>query len=264
MEPNSIYALDNAAQEASARFDALAAMYDPGTIRHLEQVGVTSGWRCLEVGGGGGSIAAWLAARVGPTGQVLVTDINPRFLESLQAPNLEVRRHDIVNDPLPEAAFDLIHSRLVLLHLPEREKVLDRLVAALKPGGWLIDEEFDGSSMPPNDAANPGEVLLKVLIASRRVMQDRGADDRTFGRRLFSRLRAHGLVDVAAEGSIFMWHAGSPGPSLLRANAEQLHRNMIDAGYLTEEEYTQDLIRLDDPDFIMPSPIMWTARGRRP
>jgi ubiquinone/menaquinone biosynthesis C-methylase UbiE len=264
MELNSVYSLDNAAKEASTRFDALAAMYDPGTIRHLEQVGVTSGWRCLEVGGGGGSIAAWLASRVGPAGHVLVTDINPRFLESLQAANLEVRHHDIVNDPLPESAFDLIHSRLVLLHLPEREKVLDRLVAALKPGGWLVDEEFDVSSIQPNDTANPGEVLLKVLTATPQVMQDHGADDRTFGRRLFSRLRAHGLVDVAAEGSIFMWHAGSPGASLLRANAEQLHRNMIDAGYITEEEFAQDLARLDDPAFMTPAPIMWTARGRRP
>jgi SAM-dependent methyltransferase len=261
---NPTYSLDNAAKEASSRFDALAAMYDPVTIRHLKNRGVSPGWHCLEIGGGGGSIAAWLAARVGPAGCVLVTDIDPRFLESLQFPNLEVRRHDIVNDPLPEAAFDLVHSRLVLLHLPEREKALARMVAALKPGGWLVDEEFDASSMPPNPVVNPGEVLLKTLIATRRVMQDRGADDSGFARRLFSRLRAHGLVDVEAEACLFMWHSGSPGASLLRANFEQLHSNMIDAGYITEQEFKEDLARLDDPNFMMPSPIMWTAWGRRP
>ena len=94
-------------------------------------------------------------------------------------------------------------------------------------------------------------------------MQDRGADDRVFARRLFSRLRAHGLVDVAAEAGIFMWRSGSPGASLLRANFEQLRSNMIDAGYITEEEFNQDIARLDDPGFMMPSPIMWTAWGRR-
>jgi hypothetical protein len=99
------YLLDNAGREDSARFAALAAILDPGTIRHLEERGITSGWHCLEVGGGGGSIAAWLAARVGPAGRVLVTDIDPRFLESLHLPNLEVRRHDIATDALPEAAF---------------------------------------------------------------------------------------------------------------------------------------------------------------
>ncbi|HTC75094.1 MAG TPA: methyltransferase domain-containing protein [Edaphobacter sp.] len=261
---NSVYTLDNAGREASARFAALAAMYDPVTIRHLEDRGVSSGWHCLEVGGGGGSIAAWLAARVGSTGRVLVTDIDPRFLESLHIPNLEVRRHDIVNDSLPEGAFDLVHSRLVLLHLPEREKALARMVAALKPGGWLVDEEFDASSMLPNPVVNPGEVLLKTLTATRRVMEDRGADDSGFARRLFSRLRAHGLVNVAAEACIFMWDSGSPGASLLRANFDQLRSNMIDAGYITEEEFNQDIVRLNDPSFMMPSPIMWTAWGRVP
>jgi tRNA A58 N-methylase Trm61 len=82
----SAYVLDNAGKEASARFAALAAMLDPETIRHLEERGIGSGWHCLEVGGGGGSIATWLAARVGPPGHVLATDIDPRFLESLQIP----------------------------------------------------------------------------------------------------------------------------------------------------------------------------------
>ena len=95
-------------------------------------------------------------------------------------------------------------------------------------------------------------------------MEDRGADDRGFARLLFSRLRAHGLVDVAAEANIFMWHSRSAGVSLLRANFEQLRSNMIDAGYITEEEFNQDIARLDDPGFMMPSPIMWTAWGRRP
>ncbi|WP_433965923.1 methyltransferase domain-containing protein [Tunturiibacter gelidiferens] len=256
------YLLDNAGKEASARFAALAAIFDPGTIRHLEERGLTSGWHCLEVGGGGGSIAAWLAARVGSTGRVLVTDIDPRFLESLQVTNLEVRRHNIVNDALPEAAFDLVHSRLVLLHLPERERALARMVAALKPGGWLVDEEFD-SSIDLVSSANPGEVYSKTYVAMARTMDSRGVD-RRFGRRLFGRLRAHGFVDVAAEGRTFMWHSGSPGVSLLRSNYEQLRSAMIDAGYITEREFNEDLAGLDDPGFMMPSPILWTVWGRRP
>src|SRR3982074_3736297 len=92
----SPYLLDNAAREAPARFAALSAMFDIGTIQHLEQRGVAPGWHCWEVGGGGGSIASWLSRRVGPDGRVLVTDIDPRFLETLKVPNLEVRRHNVV------------------------------------------------------------------------------------------------------------------------------------------------------------------------
>src|SRR5690349_7201504 len=102
----SRYIFDNAAEEPTAqRFASLEALYDPRTIRFLEETGIGPGWRCLEVGGGSGSIAAWLADRVGPAGRVLVTYIDPRFLAALGAadrPHVEVLRHDVGVDPLPE------------------------------------------------------------------------------------------------------------------------------------------------------------------
>jgi SAM-dependent methyltransferase len=258
---NSAYVLDNAGKGAPERFAALADAFDLGTMRHLKDRGIAQGWRCLEVGGGGGSIATWLSARVGPSGRVIVTDIDPRYLESLKLPNLEVRRHDIVNDPLPEASFDLIHARLVLVHLPEREKVLTRLVAALKPGGWLVDEEFD-SCLVPDPTLSSVEVFSKTHRAMLRVMHDRGVET-GFGRRLFGLLRALGLSDVGAEGRTSMWPSGSPGPSLMRSNYEQLRSAMIETGFITKKEFDQDLAGLDDPNFLVPSPLLWAAWGRR-
>jgi SAM-dependent methyltransferase len=257
------YALDNAAAQAGDRFAALRAMFDAGTIRHLEERGVARGWHCLEVGGGGGSIAAWLSERVGPTGRVVVTDINTRFLETLRRPNLEVLQHDIVTDPLPEAAFDLIHARLVLMHLPERDAVLSRLAAALKPGGWLLDEEFDVFSSRADPDLNSGEDLLKTVIAMDHVLTGRGVEMR-FGRLLFGRLRALGLADVASEARLVMIGSGSVGASLIRANFDQLREAMITGGHLTAEEFERDIKRLEDPDFRTPSPTLWAAWGRRP
>src|SRR5262245_6230837 len=100
------YTFDNSGAQAAARFTALATIFDPGTIRHLEEIGVDKGWSCLEVGAGGGSIAEWLCDQVGSTGQVVATDIDTRFLETLGKCNLDVRRHDIGSAPLPQAAFD--------------------------------------------------------------------------------------------------------------------------------------------------------------
>jgi hypothetical protein len=60
------YLLANSGSEAQTRFASLSELFDPGTIRHLDNRGVSRGWRCLEVGGGGGSVASWLADRVGP------------------------------------------------------------------------------------------------------------------------------------------------------------------------------------------------------
>ncbi len=127
-------------RESGARMDILARLFDSTTRRVLDGVGVAAGWRCLEIGGGGGSVARWLAERVGARGHVLCTDLDTRIIEQGRAAapaNLEVMRHDIANDPLPTGAFDLIHARLVFLHVIERERALQSVVEALKPGaGW--------------------------------------------------------------------------------------------------------------------------------
>ena len=259
----SSYALENSAPQASDRFDALRTMFDPGTISHLDRLGVTRGWHCLEVGGGSGSIAAWLSERVGPTGRVVVTDINTRFLGAIKRPNLDICQHDIVTDPLPEGAFDLVHARLVLMHLEQREDVLARVVKALKPGGWLLDEEFDVVSLRANPELSPGEELLNTETAFYRVLNQRGVD-LSFGRILFGRLRALGLTHVSAEGRLSMWTDRSAGAALLRSNFEQLREAMIQSGYITSRELAHDIARLDDPNFVTPSPTLWAVQGRRP
>lgn len=75
---------------------SVEAWLGPGTMRLLEARGVSEGRHCLEVGAGGGTIPVWLCQRVGPTGRVVATDIDMRFLDVIERPNLEVRRHDII------------------------------------------------------------------------------------------------------------------------------------------------------------------------
>ena len=137
------YTLDNQWREARERLRLLEISCDPATERHLDDLGVGAGWDCLEVGAGGGSVVRMLCDRVGPEGRVLAVDLEPRLLDRMTEPNLEVRRLDVVAEALPEAAFDLVHTRAVLLHIPQREEVLASLVRALRPGGILLLEEMD-------------------------------------------------------------------------------------------------------------------------
>jgi trans-aconitate methyltransferase len=65
----------------------------------------------------------------------LATDVDLRFLGRLERPGLAIMRHNVVTDRPPAARFDLVQGPVVLEHLPEREAVLDRLTAALAPGG---------------------------------------------------------------------------------------------------------------------------------
>jgi SAM-dependent methyltransferase len=257
------YVFDNAADQTRERFAALPRLFDPGTFRHLAALGVSAGWHCLEVGAGGGSVARWLAEQVGPAGSVLATDIDTRFLEPLAGPTLAVQRHDITTDPLPEAVFDLVHTRLVLAHLPERDAVLGRLVHALKPGGWLLLEEFDSLSLLADAGQNPVEGWPPVFTAMLRLMTARGVDLR-LGRLLPGRLRAHGLVDVDGEARAFLVQPGGPWIDLLRANVEQLREPMRAAEGWSAEDFDRKLAALDNADRINPSPLLWAVWGRRP
>jgi SAM-dependent methyltransferase len=237
-------------------------MFDAATKRYLSGCGLGQGWHCLEVGAGGGSIAVWLSKRIGSTGRVIATDIDTRFLQGKKARNLQVWRHDITCDPLPKHAFDLVHSRMMLIHLPERDQVLRRLVAALKPGGWLVAEEFDGLSLSADPTISPGEVVLKTYQAMQRLNKDRGVDGR-YGRLLFGRFRTLGLEKVASEGRTFMVQKGVGAARLLRASFELRRTAMLQAGYLAEDEFDRDMQSMENSQFMMPSPILWTALGRK-
>jgi 2-polyprenyl-3-methyl-5-hydroxy-6-metoxy-1,4-benzoquinol methylase len=257
------YVFDNAAEQAPARFSALSELYDENTIRHLTKIGVAQGWRCWEIGAGQGSIARWLSRQVRPTGSVLATDIDTRFLEQSTQRNLTVNRHDIVSEPLPAERFDLIHARLVLVHLPEREEVLQRMISVLKPGGWLLAEEFDSVSQVSVAETYPGETTLKSTVALRKVMVERGVD-LAFGGSLAKHLQARGLENILAEGYMRMWFGGSQGVHLMRANFEQLREPILASGAVTEIEFAEDIARLDAPNFMTPSPVMWSVAGRQP
>ena len=90
------YAFGNARAGQGERLAALADALDGGTVRQLEAIGVGRGWRCLEVGAGDGSIAAWLSERVGADGAVVATDLDTTVLRERSGPNLEVRQHDVL------------------------------------------------------------------------------------------------------------------------------------------------------------------------
>lgn len=257
-----MYVFDNAAPQARARLAALADVHDVGTIRHLLARGVADGWMCLEIGGGLGTITCWISHRVGPLGYVLTTDIDTRFLETVGLANVDVRRHDILTDPLPDSTFDLAYARLVLEHLSDPDLALERMAMAIKPGGWLMVEDFEARSSDP-EAQETVDHLSKTLVAMRRVTAGAGANP-GLGLSLGRRLRARGLVHVGHEGRVQLYRGNSAAARLARLNFEQLRDPILATGHLTSDEFDADLARLDDEEFEWRSPVLWTAWGQRP
>ena len=90
----------------------------------------------------GRGIARRLAGRVGSSGRVVATDLDIRFIQEHGLGNLEARRHDILTDPLEQGAFDLAHARAVIMHSPDHQGALERMVAAVRPGGWVVVERI--------------------------------------------------------------------------------------------------------------------------
>ena len=262
----STYIFDNGYQHERERLASLENIFDPGTFRVMSGLGVGPGWRCWEVGAGGGSVAAWLSERVGPAGKVLATDLDPRFVELLAAdrPNLDVRRHDVVADAAPAEAFDLIHARMVLEHLPGRECVLGRLAEALAPGGRLVIEAIDFCTEQPDPTLDPAAAAsyARLIDARARILADHGFDH-GFARGLPRRFRRLGLTEIAAEGRAYSWTGGSPGANVWLLSTEQTAPRMIERGYADQSDIDRLRQILTDPTFAATSPLMMATWGRR-
>jgi ubiquinone/menaquinone biosynthesis C-methylase UbiE len=253
------YTLDPAWHAERDRLNSITGLYDPHTLRACERIGLAAGWRCLDIGAGTGSVAELLSKRVGPDGRVLAVDIDVRFLEPLAGDTLEVLQADVRTDELPDG-FDLVHARLVLEHIPEREAVLSAMAKTARPGGWVLVEDFDWSTAVAVDP--PSELHDKVVGALQSFFSMHGYDAQ-LGRRLPRLLQAAGLTEVGADTVSIQVQAdrdrGVPQWELL---VDQLAPGMVAAGLLDEADITAFHELWHDGDTVSFAPLMVSAWGR--
>jgi len=257
------YLLDNQQEQAGQRFDALSLLFNPSTFRHAKALGLTAGWRVWEVGAGGPSVPSHFAAQVGPGGHVLATDIDTSWLGGGEAP-YEVRRHDVGAEPPPEGVFDLVHARLVLVHLSAREQALAAMVTALRPGGWLLLEEADPALQPlvcPDESGPQQELANRIKRGFRTLLAGRGVD-LAYGRTLPRLLRNAGLREVASDAYFPM--GGLTATELERATVEQIRDRLIEAGIATETELEQHLSNVATGLLDLATSPMVSAWGQKP
>jgi SAM-dependent methyltransferase len=255
------YVLDNDEPTAEAMLDCLSGVLDDFTATRLEEAGIRDGARCLELGAGNGSIAAWLAQRVGTEGMVLATDVKPRHVRP--HPGVLVLSHDVTSDELPAGQFELVHARLLLAHLPERREVLKRLADALTPDGVLVIEEWGAWPGRVLWAAQPDAAALyeRYQTALLRVFASWG-NDSSWAARVPAEMAAVGLVDVETMVHARSWRGGSPGCRLPVAVSRELREELVRAG-LSEADLDRlpDVMR--DPELVLLGNLTWSTIGRR-
>ena len=254
----SDYVYDQGFAEERTRLAGMESLWDPGTQALLDELGIGTSeksWRCLEVGAGGGSMLRWMTSR-GAT--VVAIDIDTRFIEALAGDTIDVRRLDIRTDELPKGEFDLVHSRLVLEHLSERRQILDRLAASLRPGGWMVTEDFDWTAFgfEGTDAQ-----LDRVTEAILTFMQRAGFEPH-YGRRVVADMAAAGLTDVRGEGRARVIDSSAPGFDFFRLSFESLRGAVVDAGLISREDADAAAARFGE-DIRVFTPIMMAGIGRR-
>jgi len=256
------YLLDNQQVEAGQRFAALSVLFNPTTFRHAQALGLAQGWRVWEVGAGSPSVPAYLAAQVGPEGHVLATDIDTSWLGSGDT-GYEVRRHDVGSEPPPAGLFDLVHARLVLVHVAQREQALAAMVAAVRPGGWLLLEDADPALQPlvcPDEFGPEQALANKVKHGFRTLLAGRGVD-LAYGRTLPRLVREAGLSQVQSDAYFPM--GGPACNELERATVEQVRDALIEAGIATETELERHLLNVRSGRLDLATSPMVSAWGRK-
>jgi ubiquinone/menaquinone biosynthesis C-methylase UbiE len=265
MSEQNYFAAGSKENEEYKRLSLIEETYDPVTIDCFEKLGVSEGWKCLEVGAGGGSVARWLAKRVGTTGKVVATDINTRFLQHLNETNLEVRQHNILTDPLESDTYDLVHARWVLVHFPEPEKALRRMADALRPGGWLFIEDPDSG---PAFSLGSTEPTIKFYIdLIRDVMEyltKQGILHVYFGRNERSFLERLGFLEIGHMGWTRLYRAGEPLAVIGLMSLQYMKPMALAAGIITEEQASHMTDHLLNPRFTFIDSTVFGAWGKKP
>jgi SAM-dependent methyltransferase len=152
------------------RLQLQSRVWEPAGRELLSKIEGGSGGRVLDVGCGALGWLRILSEWVGPSGQVVGTDIDESlldaarsFLEAEGIANVELVVDDLFDSKLEPHSFDLVHARYVIAPLGRgREQVAShrRLVT---PGGSLVLEEWDLGSWHFNPPAPAAERLIRLL-----------------------------------------------------------------------------------------------------
>jgi SAM-dependent methyltransferase len=235
-------------QRELERLRMIEKVFDPASRKRLLAAGLQTGWRCLEVGPGAGSIMTWMGDVVGPTGQVLAVDLDPKFLGGAKQPNVTLLQADIRIAQLPQRSFDMVHARYVLIHLPDYGVALTKMFDSLKPGGWLVLEEPDFSAS--RGITGNGQELVSFRKVNQAIEQMYAAlkMDYALGLKLPALLQRRGLQHLTVENDAPLCAGGSGMATVMKMSAEQLREKYLDTGVVGQSDLERYCRFADDPN----------------
>lgn len=181
--------------------DAILSLIEAPGQSMMDMAGVATGSRVLELAAGPGALTLRLAARVGPQGVVLATDISPGILAFAEQnakaagfDNVTTREMDAEEVDVPEASFDAAVSSLGLMFLPDPVRSVEGQRQAVRPGGSVAALVISApeknpffsipakvirerAQLPPPQPGMPGPFALGAPGAVEGVFEKAGLND---------------------------------------------------------------------------------------
>lgn len=243
---------------------------EPDAVWLLDRLDVRRGWRACDLGCGPIGILDLLSERVGPDGEVVGLDLEPRFVAAARQvvaerglANVNVVQGDARSSGLPRDAFDLVHERLLLIG-PVRKPVVAEMFALARPGGVAAAQEIDVFSAYCEPAHPAWDTLFEVFHT---FVTGHGADLQG-ARQLPQLLRVGGFLNVEAEVHAHLARVGEPRRLQLLSLITSIREPLLRGGTVSGEEIDALAAslrsHLEDPKTIVMPGLVVQAWGYKP
>jgi len=237
----------------------------------FDQIGLAQGSRAVEIGCGPQGCLELLSSRVGPTGSVVGVELSDHavqlaleFLSERRINNAEVRQGNAAATGLPREKFDLATARLVLVNVPEPEKIVAEMTALVRSGGVVALHEADWSAHVCDPPLPAWDRLKQALVS----YSEAKGIDLYIGRRIARMLRNAGLMDVQVNPLIHIYGPDHSRRPIFLQFVNNLHERIVAEGLISEAEFTECIASLErhlgEPETLVVSHLFIQAWGRKP
>lgn len=160
--------------------------------------------------------------------------------------------------------FDVVHARLVLVNVPEPERVVEEMVALARPGGIVASHEADWGAAfcdPPSPA---WDRLLEIFKSYSR----NSGIDLFVGRRTHQMFRTAGLGDIQVTPLVHVYPPNNSRRNILADLLESVRDHLVKDGLIGEVEFKEQLRELkrhlENPNTLVISHLFFQVSGKKP
>lgn len=243
----------------------------PEAERLLDRVNVARGSSVVDLGCGPRGLLDLLAARVGSKGKVIGIERNLAFVKDARRliasegiANTSIIQADAAATGLPRGAFDLVTARLVLVNVPEPDRVVAEMAALARPGGVVVSYEADIGALHCDPPSRAWDRLQDIYVA----YAEAHGVDLFIGRKTHRLLRDAGLVEIEVRPVVNVYPPGHPRRAVLGDFVDNCRDALVREKFADESELDEliEALRkdIDDPGRLVTSHLFYEAIGRKP